>query len=47
VGTALLAAGASGSVKNSGDKTPFDLADENKKIKGTDAYWKLNDAQYE
>ena len=44
--TALLEAGASGSVKNSKGETPFDLAEGNEKIKGTDAYWKLNDAQY-
>ena len=43
----MLAAGASGSVKNSDGKTPFDLAVKNELIKGTDAYWKLNDAQYE
>ena len=27
-------------------KTPWDLAQENEKLKGTKAYWALNDAQY-
>ncbi len=44
--TALLEAGASGSVKIKDGRTPFDLADGNYKIKGTAAYWALNDAQY-
>ena len=43
---ALLEAGASGSVKAVNGKTPFDLAGGNDKVKGTDAYWALNDAQY-
>ena len=45
--TALLEAGASGSAKDEDGKTPFDLAEENELVKGTAAYWALNDAQYE
>ena len=44
---ALLEAGASGSVKDVDGKTPFDLAEDNDIVKGTAAYWALNDAQYE
>jgi pilus assembly protein CpaB len=44
---ALLEAGASGSVKDKYGSTPFDLAGGNDKIKGTDAYRALKDAQYE
>jgi hypothetical protein len=44
---AILESGASGSVQNDGGKTPFDLAESNDRVKGTAAYWALNDAQYE
>ncbi len=44
--TALLESGASGSVKTENGKTAFDVAEGNDKVKGTDAYWALNDAQY-
>jgi ankyrin repeat protein len=44
--TALLKAGASGSVKAKDGKTAFDYAEDNGRVKGTDAYWALNDAQY-
>jgi len=44
---ALLEAGASGSVKAVNGKTPFGYAQDNDKVKGTAAYWALNDAQYE
>lgn len=43
---ALLKAGASIKVKNKNGKTPWDLAQENEKLKGTKGYWALNDAQY-
>ncbi len=43
---ALLEAGASGSVKAIDGSTAFDFAEANDKVKGTDAYWALNDAQY-
>ena len=45
--TALLDAGASGSVKDEDGKTPFHYVQDNHQVKGTDAYWALNDAQYE
>ena len=43
---ALLDANADAKVKNEEGKTPRDLAQENEKLKGTRAYWALNDAQY-
>ena len=43
---ALLEAGASGSVKDKGGNTPFDYAEKNAKVRGTAAYWALNEAQY-
>lgn len=42
----LLNTGADGSLKNGDGKTAFDVAKDNGKVKGTDAYWQLNDAQY-
>jgi ankyrin repeat protein len=44
---ALLDAGADGGAKNDDNETPFDHAKENKKLKGTDAYWRLNDARFD
>jgi len=44
--TALLDVGASGSAKDEDGKTPFGHAGDNAKVKGTAAYWALNDAQY-
>ena len=44
---ALLDAGADGRAKNDDNETPFDRAKDNEKLKGTDAYWRLNDAQYD
>ena len=44
--TALLNAGANGKARTEDDKTPFDLAKEEGKLNGTDAYWLLNEAQY-
>jgi ankyrin repeat protein len=51
VGTAenvkvLLDAGADASVKDKDGKTAWDLAQDNEKLKGTDAYWMLNDARF-
>ena len=43
----LLDAGADAKAKDEGGKTPWDYAQENKKLKGTKAYWALNDAQYD
>ena len=42
--TILLKAGAGGKAGDSARKTAFDYAQENEKLKGTDAYWKLNEA---
>ena len=45
--TALLAAGADPHVRDSDGKLPFDYAEDNDELKGTDAYWKLNDARFQ
>jgi ankyrin repeat protein len=42
----LLKAGADAKVKDGTRKTAFDYAGDNEKLKDTDAYWTLNDAQY-
>ncbi len=42
----LLKSGADGKIKNQDEKTAFDLANENKAIKDTEAYWALNEVQY-
>ncbi len=42
----MLKAGADGKIENDIGQTPFDLAKDNAAIKGTDAYWALNEAQY-
>ena len=43
----LLDAGADPKAKTTDGKTTFDLAQENDKLKGTDAYWRLNDLRFE
>ena len=43
---ALLDAGADGNIKSSEGKIAFDYAKDNDAIKGTDAYWMLNDARF-
>ena len=45
--TALLEAGADPKARNSAGKLPFDWAETNEQLKGTDAYWKLNDARFQ
>lgn len=42
----LLDAGADANAKAEESKTPWDYAQENEELKGTKAYWALNDAQY-
>ena len=42
----LLDAGAEASVKDSDGKTAWDLAQDNEKLKGTNAYWMLNDLRF-
>jgi len=44
--TILLKAGANGKAKSNEGKTAFDYAQDNEKLKDTDTYWKLNEAQY-
>jgi ankyrin repeat protein len=44
--TTLLDAGADGKAKSKNGETPWDLAQENEKLKGTADYWALNDARY-
>ena len=43
----LLAAGADGRLKNLDGATAFDVAEENEKLKGSDAYWSLKTAAKE
>ena len=42
----MLDAGADAKAKNDAGKTSFDYAKENENIKGTDVYWRLNDARF-
>ena len=44
---ALLKAGANAKAKDKEGKTAADHAKENEKLYKTQAYWKLNDLQYE
>ena len=44
---ALLEAGADPKARDEFDKTPFDLAKENAKLAGTDAFRRLNDARFQ
>ena len=44
---ALLDAGADPMARNAAGETPWDLAKGNKALKGSDAYWRLNDARFE
>ena len=43
----LLDAGADPNLKNNGGKSPWDLAQNNKNLKGTKDYWALNDRRFE
>ena len=43
---ALLDAGADPNARDNDDKRPFAYAEDNEHLKGTDAYWKLNDARF-
>jgi ankyrin repeat protein len=45
--TNLLNAGADTKVRDTEGKTPFDYAKDNEKLKGTEGYWALHDAQYD
>ena len=43
----LLAGGADLAARDNDDKLPFDYARDNEHLKGTDVYWKLNQARFE
>ena len=43
----LLAAGADPMARNVEGETPWDLVKRNRELKGSDAYWRLNDARFE
>ena len=43
---ALLDAGADPNARNYKQEKPWDLAQENEALKGSDAYWRLNDARF-
>ena len=43
----LLEAGATAAAQNGESKTPWDLAQDNEALRGTDAWWLLNDARFE
>ena len=45
--TALLEAGADPNARDNDGNLPFDYARDNEQLKGTDAYWKLNDARFQ
>jgi uncharacterized protein len=42
----LLDAGADGTARDKDGRTAFDWASENTALRGTDAYWRLNDARF-
>ena len=44
--TALLDAGADPKARNADGMTPWDCAKDNEALKGSDAYWRLNDARF-
>ena len=44
--TALLDAGADPEARNKAGKTPWDYAKDNEALKGSDVYWRLNDARF-
>ncbi len=44
---ALLDAGADPALRDEDGKVPFDYAKDNEALKGTEAYWRLNDGRFE
>ena len=46
VSAALLAAGADPALRNEEGETAWDLAQDNEHLRGTDAYWRLNDSRF-
>ena len=45
--TALLKAGADPAARDSDDKLPFDYAEDNEQLKGTDVYLKLKQVRFQ
>ena len=45
--TALIEGGADPSARDDDGKVPFDYAKDNEALKGTEAYWLLNEARFE
>ena len=45
--TALLEAGADLNVRDQSDKTPGDMIPEDSPLRGSDVYWRLNDARFQ
>ena len=43
----LLNGGADANIEDGEGKTPWDRANEREFLKGTDAYWRLNDARFQ
>ena len=44
--TALLDAGAAANAQNAHGRLPFDYAKKNLAIRGSEAYWRLNDGRF-
>lgn len=44
---ALLDAGADAALRDEAGKVPFDYAKDNEALRGTEAYWRLNDGRFE
>ena len=44
---ALIEGGADPAARDDAGKVPFDYAKDNEALKGTDAYWLLNDGRFE
>ena len=45
--TALIEGGADPGARDEWGKTPFDYAEDNEALRGTEAYWRLNDGRFE
>ena len=45
--TALIEGGADPSARDDDGKVPFNYAKDNEALKGTEAYWLLNEARFE
>lgn len=44
---AATSAGADPGARDEEGKTPFDYAQDNEALRGTDAYWRLNEGRFE